>query len=109
MGSTSNTSTTTQQSSTTTPTPTAEETALNQRNLRIAQATEGGQTQAQLNSLGLINQLLSGRVPQGELFSQLSGGVSPGAIGEQATQMMRSGRAGFQGQGLADSGVADGL
>ena len=92
---------------TTTPTPTAEETALNQRNLRIAQATEGGETQAQLNSLNLINQLLTGNVPQGQLFSQLSSGVSPDAIANQATAMMRAGRTGSQASGIAQSGVAD--
>jgi len=91
---------------TTTPTPTAEETALNQRNLRMAQATEGPQTQAQLSGLNLVNQLLTGNVPQG-MYQQLAGGIDANAVGTQATQMMRSGRAGFQGQGLADSGVAD--
>jgi hypothetical protein len=91
---------------TTTPTPTAEETALNQRNLRIAQATEPGETAAQTNSLNLINQLLTGTIPQG-YFQDLGRGISPEAIASQGTQMMRAGRTGMQQQGLADSGVAD--
>ena len=92
---------------TTTATPTAEETAMNQRNLRIAQATESGQTQAQQNSLNLINQLLTGNIPQGPLFSQLTSGVSPEAIAGQATSMMRAGRTGAQASGIAESGSAD--
>lgn len=92
---------------TTTPTPTAEETALNQRNLRIALATEGGEQQAQLASLNLINQLLAGNVPSGPLYSQLTGGVSPTAIANQATSMMRAGRTGAQASGIAESGSAD--
>ena len=92
--------------STTTPTPTAEETALNQRNLRVAMATEGGETTAQQNALSLINRLLTGQMPQGELYQQIAG-INPDAIASQATQVMRSGRAGLQGVGLQDSGVGD--
>jgi len=107
MGSTKISTASNQQStSTSTPTPTAEETALNQRNLRIAQATEGGETQAQVNSLNLINQLLMGNLPQGDLYKMI-GGIDPQSIAAQATQMMRSGRTGFQSMGLQDSGIAD--
>lgn len=89
---------------TTTPTPTAEETALNQRNLRIAQATEAPETQVQLQGLNLVSQLLQGRQPQGELFQQLSG-INPEAIGSQATELTRQNLPGFQSTGLMDSGV----
>jgi len=107
MGSTKDKSSgTTVVNQTTTPTPTAEETALNQRNLRVAQATEGPETQAQLQSLNLISQLLTGQLPQGELFKMI-GGIDPNAIASQATQTMRAGKAGLQGGGLLDSGVGD--
>ena len=99
--------TTVQANSTTKPTPTAEETALNKLNLEKAQATQGGQITAQNNSLNLINQLLTGKIPQGELFNQLTGGISPEAMAGQATSMMRAGRTGAQKSGIAESGSAD--
>lgn len=106
-GKTSESSSTTQViNQTTTPQPTAEETALNQRNLRIAQATEGGETQAQLAGLNLVNQLLTGKIPEG-IYQQLGAGVNANDISTQATQMMRSGRTGMQSLGISDSGVAD--
>lgn len=87
-------------------TPTPEETELNQRNLRIAKATEAGETQAQLSGLNLVNQLLMGQIPGG-MYQQMAGGIDSQALAGQATQMMRSGRTGMQGQGLANSGEAD--
>lgn len=98
------TSGTTVVNQTTQTTPTAEETALNQRNLRIAQATEPGETTAQVSSLNLINQLLTGQLPSGELFKQI-GGIDPNTIATQATELTRQNLPGFQTQGLLDSGV----
>jgi hypothetical protein len=92
---------------TSTATATAEETALNKLNLEKAKATQQGQITAQNNSLNLINQLLTGQIPQGELFNQLTGGISADALAGQATSMMRSGRTGAQASGISESGVAD--
>ena len=90
---------------TSTPKPTAEETALNQRNLRIAQATEAGETQAQTSGLSLINQLLAGGQNLPGIFGQLSQGISPNAMAAQAGELTRQALPQFQSSGLVDSGT----
>lgn len=85
-------------------TATPEETALNQRNLRMSLATEGPQTQAQLSGLDVINQLLTGRVPGG--IYQNMAGIDPNVIANQATKMTLNAMPGMQSLGLLDSGVA---
>lgn len=61
--------------------------------------------QAQQQGLGLINQLLTGQALPGYL-GQLPGGISPEAIGTQASRLAGQYGAGFQNLGIADSGVA---
>lgn len=89
---------------TTTPTPTPEETELNKLLLERTKATQGGTIQAQQGGLNLINQLLLGQEPTGDLYKQL-GGISPEAIGTQATELTRKNLPQFQNLGLMDSGV----
>lgn len=87
-------------------TPTAEETALNQRNLRMALATEGSQTQAQLAGLDLVNKMLAGSTNLPGIFGTLAKGISSEAIGNQATKYALNALPQFQSMGLTDSGVA---
>ena len=95
-----------QTSSEQTVTQTPEEKQLNQRNLRIALATEEPQKQAQLQGLDLINQLLGGATELPGIFGTLSRGISPEAIGNQASKLTGQYGAGFQSMGLVDSGTA---
>lgn len=104
MGETKETTTgaTTQQTSVQ---ATPEETELNKLLLERQRAAQPGVLEAQAGGLSLINQLLTGQGLPGFL-GQLPGGISSEAIGTQAAQLARQSLAGFQGQGLADSGVA---
>jgi hypothetical protein len=112
---------------TTTPTPTAEETALNQRNLRIALGTESGELSAQQAGLNLVNQLLTGGTQLPGYFGQIAGGIGPqgqlqagqvggfspmtegqidpNAVSAQAGTLMRQYLPGYQQGGLMDSGI----
>ena len=107
MGSTPQTSGgTTVVNQTTTPTPTAEETALNQRNLRIAQATEGGQTTMQQNALALGNQLLTGGTDMLGYFQKMMAGIDANTMGHQASRFVTGAMPGMQQSGLTNSGTA---
>ena len=88
-----------------TPQPTAEETELNKLLLERQRAAQPGTIEAQTQGLSLINQLLTGQQLPGFLES-LPGGISPEAIGGQATRLSARNLAGFQNLGIADSGVA---
>jgi hypothetical protein len=101
---------------TTTPTPTAEETALNQRNLRIALATEQPQQQAQLSGLELVNQMLGGSTNLPGYFGEIAQGISPQsqmssgqlnpmAISSAAGALMRQYLPGYQQGNMLYSGV----
>ncbi len=90
--------------STSQATPTAEETELNKLLLERTKATQAGTIQAQQGGLSLINQLLAGQQPTGELYQQL-GGISSEAIGTQATELTRQNLPQFQSLGLTDSGT----
>jgi hypothetical protein len=90
---------------TSTPTPTAEETALNQQYLKEYQASAPGRMQAQQSGYGLINQLLMGGGLPGYL-SSLSGGISPQTIAEQSTNYAMKAMPGMQSLGILDSGEA---
>ena len=90
--------------STTTPTPTAEETELNKLLLERTKATQGGMIQAQQGGLNLINQLLAGQQPSGDLYQQISG-ISPEAISQQAYSLAQRSLPQFQGAGILDSGI----
>ena len=94
----------TETAGTTVPTPTAEETELNKLLLERTRATQAGTISAQQAGLGLINQLLLGQQPTGELYQQMQG-ISPEAIGQQATQLTRQNLPQFQNLGLLDSGT----
>lgn len=88
-------------------TPTAEETALNQRNLRIAQATEGGQTTMQQNALSLGNQLLTSFGDQNsQMWQSLIGGVTPQQQQTMINEQDRYLKPQLQSQGIYDSGMA---
>jgi len=67
--------------------------------------TVGGQTQAQLQGLNLVNQLLTGGSLPGYL-NTLTSGISSEAIGNQAARLAKQYGAGFQSMGIDDSGVA---
>jgi hypothetical protein len=95
----------TQQTQTVTPQPTAEETELNKLLLERQRAAQAGTIEAQTRGLNLINQLLTGQALPGYL-SALPEGISPEAIGTQASRLSRQYGAGFQNLGIADSGVA---
>jgi hypothetical protein len=96
---------TTSQSSTQQVQQTPEEQELNRLLLERTRATQGGTIQAQQQGLGLVNQLLAGGTLPGYLGA-LQGGISNEAIGTQAAQLAKQYGAGFQNQGLANSGVA---
>lgn len=84
---------------------TREERELNKLALERARATQGGLIGAQTGGLNLVNQLLAGGELPGFLQG-LPGGISPEAIGQQASQLALQNLTGFQGLGIADSGVA---
>ena len=85
-------------------TPTAEETEMNKLLLERMRATQGGTIEAQQSGLNLVNQLLTGQTPTGDLYQQMSG-ISPEAIGAQATELTRQNLPQFQNLGLLDSGT----
>ena len=84
---------------------TPEETELNRLALERARAAQQGVLQTQESGLNLSNLLLTGQQLPGNL-SGLTGGISPEAIGAQATQLTGQNMANFNSMGLADSGVA---
>jgi hypothetical protein len=90
---------------TSTPTPTAEETAMNQMLLREQQASSPGRMQAQQSGYGLINQLLTGGSLPGYLGS-LAGGISAETIAEQSTNYALKAMPNMQSLGVLDSGEA---
>jgi len=92
-------------SQTTTPTPTAEETALNQQYFKEFQASAPGRMQATQSGYGLINQLLTGGNLPGYLNS-LAGGISPETIAQQSTNYALKAMPGMQSLGILDSGEA---
>lgn len=89
----------------TTPTPTAEETRLNQLDLQTREANQQGVTDIQRNSLNLGNLLLTGQQLPGYLQT-LPGGISPEVTQSIVDQSLRDIRPGFQQGGILDSGVA---
>ena len=86
-----------------------EETDMEKRvNELLAQRMEGtqeGTIQAQQSGLELANQMLTGQELPGYL-SGLQGGISPEAIGQQASMLANKYGAGFQNMGIVDSGTA---
>ena len=96
-------STTINQSST--PTPTAEETRLNQLDLQAREANQQGTIDIQKNSLNLGNLLLQGMQLPGYLQG-LPGGISPEVTQGIVDQSLRDIKPSFQQGGILDSGVA---
>ena len=86
-------------------TPTPEETELQQ--IQLGQVREFDPLQRELNQIfgGLAKQLGTGGDLPGFL-SSLTTGISPEAIGQQATKLAGRAGAGFQNLGILDSGVA---
>lgn len=91
--------------STQTPTPTAEETALNQ--LQLGQAQAFDPYQRQLNAAGgdLVLNLLKGVGLPGYL-NQLPGGISQEVAGNISRQSIQDIMPSFQKSGILDSGTA---
>lgn len=89
---------------TTAPQMTEEEKQMQQLQLQQYKQTVGPQTQAQLSGLNLVNQLLTGQIPGG-FYQKLGQGISPEAIGNQATKYAFQNMPGFQSQGIYDSGI----
>lgn len=94
-----------QTTQTTTPSPAPGEEQLTGQQQGLVAAGLPGQTQLAQNLPNLINMLLTGQNLPGFL-APLTQGISPQAIGTQAGRLARQNLAGFQSQGLADSGVA---
>ena len=97
-------STTTVNNSSSTPTPTAEQTRLNQLDLQLREGNQQGMADIQASGLNLGNLLLKGMNLPGYLNSL------PGGIDEQTTQglvnsSLRDIQPMFQNRGLLDSGV----
>ena len=86
-------------------TPTPEEQEMQRLQLGQYKQTVGGQTQAQLQGLNLVNQLLTGGSLPGYL-NTLTSGISSEAVGNQAARLAKQYGAGFQSMGIDDSGVA---
>ncbi len=84
---------------------TPEETELNRLSLERTRATQEGLIGVQGAGLDLSQLLLKGQ-PLPGFLGQLTGGISPEAIGTQATNLAAQNLAGFQSLGIADSGVA---
>ena len=85
--------------------PTAQEKEFNELELQRQRSAQPGMMQAQQQGLSLINQLLTGQALPGYLQG-LPGGISPGAIGAEATRLSAQNMAGFQNLGISDSGPA---
>jgi len=98
-------STTTVQNTTSTPTPTAEETKLNQLDLQLREQNQGAMGDIQKNSLNLGNLLLQGLQLPGYL-SGLPGGIDEGVTNSLVQQSLRDIKPSFQQGGILDSGVA---
>src|SRR3990167_955857 len=104
MGSDKSKSTTTVNQSTT-PTPTAEETRLNQLDLQLRERNQGALGDVQGNSLNLANLLLKGQGLPGYLGG-LPGGVDEGVTQSIVDKSLRDIKPSFQQGGILDSGVA---
>lgn len=91
---------------TSTPTPTAEETRLNQLQIQATEQTQPQMIQAQQTGLNLINQLLSGQENLPGFFTQLGKGISPEITNDIVQQSLRDIMPSFQQSGILDSGVA---
>lgn len=99
-GSSQNSSSTQTQTAQMTP----EERELMRLRLERERQTSGGQTEAQLNSLGLINQLLTGQDLPGYL-GKLPYGISESSIQDMTRKSISDLQPQFQSSGLLDSGV----
>ena len=86
-------------------TPTAEEEAMNKLRLSQYEQIQPQETQYYQNAFNLANQMLTGGSLPGYL-GEVSRGISPETIGQQAALYGRQAMPGFQQLGLADSGVA---
>ncbi len=84
---------------------TPEETELNRLSLERTRATQEGLIGVQGAGLDLSQLLLKGQ-PLPGFLQGLPGGISSEAIGFQAADLAKQNLAGFQGLGIADSGVA---
>ena len=96
---------TTVQNTTSTPTPTAEETRLNQLDLQLRERNQGALGDVQGNSLNLANLLLKGQGLPGYLGG-LPGGVDEGVTQSIVDKSLRDIKPSFQQGGILDSGVA---
>lgn len=96
---------TTVNNTTQTPTPTPEETRLNQLDLQAREANQQGTIDIQRNSLNLGNLLLQGMNLPGYLQG-LPGGISPQVTDELVQQSLADIKPSFQQGGILDSGVA---
>ncbi len=94
-----------QETTTTTPTASPEETRLNQLQLEQFEQTVGPQTDVQLSGLDLLQRLLSGGIDLPGIFGELGAGISPEAIGTQATELAQRALPQFQSAGILDSGI----
>ena len=97
--------TTSQQTQTQQVQQTPEEERLNQLDLALREAGQEGLLGVQGAGLNLSQLLLKGQPLPGYL-GDLPGGISPEAIGAEATKFAREAGPGFQQLGIGDSGVA---
>ncbi len=87
------------------PEATAQEEEFNKLKLEQFKETVGPQTEVQLSGLDLLNRLLTGGEGLPGIFGELGAGISPEAIGTQATELARQALPQFQLSGILDSGV----
>ena len=87
------------------PKATAQESELNKLQLEQFKQTVGPQTDVQLSGLDLLKKLLQGGEGLPGIFGELGAGISPEAIGTQATQLATEALPQFQLSGILDSGL----
>ncbi len=84
---------------------TAQEKEFNKLKLEQFKETVGPQTDVQLSGLDLLNRLLQGGEGLPGIFGELGAGISPEAIGTQATRLANEALPQFQSAGILESGV----
>jgi hypothetical protein len=85
--------------------PTAEETRLNQLDVALREATQGGLIGTQTAGLDIAQKLLRGENLPGYL-QDLAGGISPEVTSGIVQQSLKDIMPSFQSAGIIDSGVA---
>ena len=97
----------TQQQQSQTYTPTAEEKELNQLSLAQSKELMPYETDMAKQVYGLLGNILGGGAGLPQEYASLFGGISPDAMGKEATRLTQSGLVAGQSMGIQDSGVLE--